>query len=173
MPDLLPTFSKAAAQLHIDVNGFYVPFKSIIASVQRFCTPAYFHHDDPVVDLTRSGSAMRLRYRGRNLALLTRHQMDAGYGALTAENFTITVEEPSGRSYGMTPNMVTRIRMDREEHENLGDILLLEYEDVRNGRDISGLFLRTSLNDTLRNVPTDKVKVTFAVGYPDFAGVLN
>ena len=136
-----------------------------------FCTPAFFHHEGQgVFDLSRTGSAFLFRYRGRNIALLTRHQLGEGLGAVRPEQFTVTLIEPAGVKVGLSPNAVTKVRMQNLEHSNLDDVLLLEYDNVRGTRNLRGLFLDLDLAHTLETVAPESVQAIFSVGYPTAHG---
>ncbi|MBB1251655.1 hypothetical protein [Rhizobium sp. G21] len=59
--------------------------------------------------------------------------------------------------------------MPNADHANLQDLLIVEYEDIRNGRDVRGMFLSMDLGVNLHSVPHDEVLAVFAIGYPTFA----
>lgn len=155
------------AKLSVPVNGVFVPLTEAIASIRRFCAPAFFHHHElPEFQLARAGTALLLRYRGRNLALCTRHQLGGGAAQTDPERFTVTLTEAGGARLGLGPDVVTRVRMDHPAHGNLEDVLVLEYRNERNGRDIRGLFLDLDVGRNLETIDHGSVKAMFAIGYP-------
>ena len=161
----------ARAKLSVPINGIFVPFKTVADAIRRFCTPAFFHHEDQAVfDLSRIGSAFLFRYRGRNFALLTRHQLGKDLSAVRPEQFTVTLIEPGGAKVGLSPNAVTKVQMENIEHSNLEDVLLLEYDNMREMRNLRGLFLDLDLAHTLETVAPASVKAIFSVGYPTAYG---
>jgi hypothetical protein len=111
--------------------------------------------------MSKVGSAFLVRYRGRNIALCTRHQLGQGLGATRPEQFTVTL---------ISPNVVSKVRMDHAEHSNLEDVLLLEYENTRGARNLRRLFLELDMARTLETVDPASVKAIFAVGYPTAFG---
>jgi hypothetical protein len=136
-----------------------VPFKTVADAIRRFCTPAFFHYEDQAVfDLSRIGSAFLFRYRGRNFALLTRHQLGKDLSAVRPEQFTVTLIEPGGAKVGLSPNAVTKVQVENIEHSNLEDVLLLEYDNMREMRNLRALFLNLDLAHTLEMVAPNGAK---------------
>lgn len=166
---LIDTPTLAKMKLSISVNGFYVPFKDIVRSIRRFCPPALFHYEDPVLDVSPSGSAFLFRYRGRNFGLCTRHQLGIGATAINPERFMITAEEADGRRVGLSPNRVSRVSFADPAHSNLADMFLAEFDDVRNGRNVRGLFLETELSRNFQTVQSVEIKLILSLGYPTAA----
>ena len=167
---VVASFFIARAKLSVPINGIFVPFKTVADAIRRFCTPAFFHHKDQAVfDLSRMGSAFLFRYRARNIALLTRHQLGRT-SAVRPEQFTVTLIEPGGAKVGLSPNAVTKVQMENIEHSNLEDVLLLEYDNIRGTRNLRGLFLDLDLAHTLETVAPASVKAIFSVGYPTAYG---
>ena len=161
----------ARAKVSVPVNGILVPIKTAVELIRRFCTPAFFYHEgQPVFDMSKAGSAFLVRYRGRNLALCTRHQLGRGLGATRPEQFTVTLFEPGGTKVGLSPNVVSHVHMEHAEHSNLEDLLLLEYENTRGTRNLRGMFLELDMAQTLETVDPASIKAIFAVGYPTAFG---
>lgn len=145
----------ARAKLSVPVNGILVPIKAAAESLRRFCTPAFFHHEgQSIFEMSKVGSAFLVRYRG----------------ATRPEQFTVTLIEPDGTRVGLSPNVVSKVRMEHAEHSNLEDVLLLEYENTRGARNLRRLFLELDLARTLETVDPASVKAIFAVGYPTAFG---
>src|SRR5690606_38477009 len=131
------------------------------------CAPAFFHNEgEPTFDLTTRGSAILLRFQGRNFAVLTHHQLGKGVHTLEAKDFTIGIDDRDGRKVGLTPVAVTRVSAESYAAKNLEDLQIFEYEDVWNGRDLTDRFLKLDLSHTLETVPSDASKGIFAIGFP-------
>ena len=164
---MLPTPLLARMKLSVPINGVFVALAQVAGALRRFCTPALFHHENQnVFDLSSAGSALLFRYRGRNLALCTYHQLGKGLNAVRPEQFMIMAD---GGKTGLAPNRVSRVRMEHPEHENLEDIFLAEYADDREGRDLRPFFLKLDLGMNLGGVQPESVQAIFAIGFPTFA----
>lgn len=163
---IIPSFIEARLRTAVAINGIDLSLKVVPTALRRFCTPAFFHYDDPVLDLSKYGSALRIRYRDRNLVLLTQHQLGHGPGRLRPEQFTVALIGSDGRKVGLSPNVVSRPRVETIPHRNLEDLLILGYEDTRNGRDLRSLFLNIDLETTLETVNPETIEASFAIGYP-------
>ena len=164
---MLEKFMRARAKLSVRVNSLWVGFKDLPVALHRFCVPAFFHNEDqPTYDLTNRGSSLLLRYKGCNFAVLTHHQLGRNEQTLQAKDFTIGVDDADGGKFGLTPNAITNLSIASEEHSNLADLQILQYEDFRNGRDLSRLFLSLDLQRTLEDVPASQVKGIFVLGFP-------
>jgi hypothetical protein len=171
---MVASFIIARAKLSAPINGVFVAFNSVASAIRRFCTPAFFHHgNESVFDMSKAGSALLFRYRGRNFALLSRHQLGHGLAEVRPEQFTVTLIEPNGTKIGLSPNTVSEVKFDEEEHTNLQDLLLLEYENTRGKRNLRGLFLDLDLAHTLETVPSASVQAIFSIGYPTAFGDIN
>jgi hypothetical protein len=167
----IATTTLTQLKLAVHVNGILIPFKSCAGALRRFCRPALFHADVEVFDIGPSGSSLFFRYRGRNFAICTRHQLTAG--AAKPEDFTLVVDEPDGKKIGLTPNAVTRVAFDHKDHQNLGDVFLAQYDDFRGDRELRVHFLQLDLSMGLGSVQPAEVRAVFAIGYPTFARDAN
>ncbi len=166
MRSSLPSPLIAAMKMSVPMNGVLVPFKRCIDNLQRFCRPVMFHNDDPIFDLSCSGSSLLFRHGGRNLLLCTRHQfMNQGRDP---QDLVLILDEPDGRKVALTPNEATRAIFSVPAQKNLEDISLAEFRSVRSGRNLDPQFLRLDLDTTadLQIVPPEKVVLIFAIGYP-------
>jgi hypothetical protein len=162
----IPSFLTAAMKLAVPMNGVLVPFNRSVENLQRFCRPVMFHNEDPIFDLSYSGSSLLFRHAGRNLMLCTRHQlMNQGRNS---NDVVLIVDEPDGRKVALTPNEASRVILQLREQANLEDIFLAEYASTRNGRNLQAQFFCLDLDSTadLRSVPPEKVVLIFAIGYP-------
>lgn len=162
----IPSFLTAAMKLSLPINGVFVPFKQSVTNLQRFCRPVMFHNQDPVFDLSCSGSSFLFRHRAHNLLLCTRHQL-VNQGR-DPQDVALIVDEMDGRKVALSPNGATRIIYHQPAQANLSDIFLAEYASERNGRNIDSQFLRFDLDavQDLRTVAADKIVLIFAIGYP-------
>lgn len=160
-------FTQARAQLSVPVNSIWIAFKELPATLQRFCAPAFFHNEgEPTFDISRRGSALLVRFKDRNFAVLTRHQLGHGADAKEAREFTIGLDNSDGRKIGLTPVAVTQVQIEEIEHKNLEDFQICQYEDQRKSRDLRSLFLKMDLEHTLESVAPSDVKGIFLIGYP-------
>lgn len=162
----VPSFLTAAMKTSVWMNGVLVPFNRSVTNLQRFCRPVMFHNDDPVFDLSCSGSSLLFRHAGRNLMLSTRHQlMNQGRDP---RDVVLIVDEPDGQKVALTPNEASRAIFELPEQVNLEDIFLAEYASDRNGRNLDQQFYRLDLDSIadLRVVRPEKVTLIFAIGYP-------
>lgn len=157
------TSFEARAKLAVPINGFLHSITDVPSAIRRFCTPAFFHHDNSDFDLSALGTAFLFRYRGRNFGVCTAHQLDK---SVNQEDFTVLVD---GGKKGISPNRISKVRMDNAHHANLEDLFIAEYDNIRDGRDVRGMFLSIDLGVNLQSVPQDQVLVAFAIGYPTFA----
>jgi hypothetical protein len=161
----MPNTLIEAMKLSVPTNGVHVPFKQCIDNLQRFCRPVMFHNDDPVFDLSCSGSSLLFRQGGRNLMLCTHHQL-VNLGR-DPQDVVLILDEPDGRKIALTPNEITRAIFPLPEQRNLEDIFLAEYHSARDGRNLEPQFLRLDLDTTadLQSVSPEKVVLVFAIGY--------
>lgn len=167
MESLIDKFMRARALLSVCINGLWIGYNSLPIAVRRFCAPAFFHNEgEPTFDLTTRGSAILLRFKGRNFAVLTHHQLGRGVHTLEAKDFTIGIDDPDGRRVGLTPVAVTRVSVESDAMKNLEDLQICEYEDVRNQRDLTDRFLRLDLAHTLETVSPNAIKGMFVIGFP-------
>jgi len=162
----LPSTLIATMKLSVPMNGVHVPFRRCIENLQRFCRPVMFHNDDPVFDLSCSGSSLLFRHRGRNLMLCTRHQL-VNLGR-SPQDVVLILDDPDGRKVALTPNETIRAIFPIPEQVNLEDIFLAEYHSTRNGRNLDPQFFTLDLEAMvdLQSVPPKKVVLVFAIGYP-------
>ncbi|MGX1693617.1 hypothetical protein [Brevundimonas naejangsanensis] len=164
---MIDKFIRARALLSVSINGLWIGYNNLPTAVRRFCAPAFFHNEgEPTFDLTTRGSAILLRFQGRNFAVLTHHQLGKGVHTLEAKDFTIGIDDRDGRKVGLTPVAVTRVSAESYAAKNLEDLQICEYEDVWNGRDLTDRFLKLDLSHTLETVPSDAIKGIFAIGFP-------
>lgn len=166
LPTSLPSSLIATMKLSVPMNGVLVPFKRCIDNLQRFCRPVMFHNDDPVFDLSCSGSSLLFRHRGRNLVLCTRHQLVSQ--GRDPKDIVLILDEPDGRKVALTPNEANRVIFPVPEQSNLEDIFIAEYHSGRNGRNLEPHFLSLDLSATvgMRSVPPEAIVLIFAIGYP-------
>jgi hypothetical protein len=162
----VPSFLRAAVKLSVWMNGLLVPFNRTLVNLQRFCRPVMFHNDDPIFDLSSSGSSLLFRHTGRNLMVCTRHQL-VNQGRDPADVLLI-IDEPDGSKVALTPDQASRAIVPLPELASLEDIVLAEYASERSGRNIKPQFLQLDLDSTadLRHVRPEEVLLIFAVGYP-------
>lgn len=171
---MIATSLIARAMLSIPINGILVRLQEIPESIRRFCTPAFFYNDGQrVFDISPVGSALLFRYRGCNLAICTRHQIGHALSAHSDEKFFVIFEELGGSKVGLSPIAVSRVHMEHAEHMNLEDILVFEYEDERDDRNLRGLFLELDITRTLDTVEPTSIKAIFAIGYPTAFSDMN
>jgi len=164
---LIDIFIRARAKLSVPVNSVWIGVKSLPEALHRFCAPAFFHNEGELTyDLSTRGSAILLRFRERSFAVLTHHQLGKGPHSLRAQDFTIGIDDADGKKIGLTPNAITRVKVAEQNQKNLEDLQICQYEDERNGRDLSRLFLTVDLEHTLETVPTPAVKAIFLIGFP-------
>jgi hypothetical protein len=150
----------------IEINGILVGFKDVPEAIQRFCVPALFYKaDQPEYDVFPSGSALLLRYRGRNFAICTLHQTKY----LEPRNFQVLFHEADGRRVGAKPDRSILLSAEKPDHANMGDIAILEYDDERNGRDLRQRFLRLDLAVTRDELAPEALLASFSIGYPTYA----
>lgn len=160
-------FMEARVKLSVPINGLWIGFNNIALALRRFVTPALFHHEgQEVFDLSSAGTAFLVRYRARNFGICTRHQLGTGTGAVSMEQFTVLAD---GGKLGLSPNRVSRVRMEASEHKNLEDLFVADYADERDGRDLRSLFLEIDLSVNLRKVSRGLLQASFALGFPTFA----
>lgn len=165
------SFTVARDKLSVPVNGIHVPIKTLADSIRRFCTPAFFHHENqPVYEMSKAGSAFLLRYRGRNLAICTGHQLGHGEHKVLPEQFAVVQEAPDGKKVGLSPTTVSQPKVEEPEYANLEDLILLEYENTRGPHDLRRLFLDLDIATPLKAVARNSIKTIFAIGYPTTAG---
>lgn len=153
-------------KLSVPMNGIFVPFKRCIDNLQRFCRPVMFHNDDPVFDLSCSGSSLLFRHGGRNLMLCTHHQL-VNQGR-DPKDIVLILDESDGRKVALTPNEANRVVFPAPTESNLEDIFIAEYHSARNGRNLESQFFSFDLGTTsdLRSVPPEAIVLIFAIGYP-------
>lgn len=164
---MIDIFTRVRARLSVPVNAILIAMNSLPATLQRFCAPAFFHNEgEPTFDLSKRGSAVLIRFRDTNFAVLTRHQLGKGAQAKEAREFTIGLDDPDGRKVGLTPVAVTQVTIEGHEQKNLEDLQICQYEDHRNGRNLRSLFLNVDLDHTLETVPPEAVQAIFTIGYP-------
>lgn len=166
MRSSLPITFHSMMKLRVRVNDIYVPFKSCVDNLQRFCRPVFFHNDNPIFELSCSGSSLLFRYRGRNLMLCTRHQL-VNQGR-DPDDIVLIFEENDGRKVALAPNEATRVIIPIPEQRNLEDIFIAEFHSARGDRNLEPQFLRLDLDTTadMRSVPQEKILLVFAIGYP-------
>lgn len=162
----IPSFLTAAMKLAIPMNGVLVPFNRSLENLQRFCRPVLFHNDDPMFDLSCSGSCLLFRHAGRNLMLSTHHQLTTQ--GRDPQEVVLIVDEPDGRKVALTPNEASRAVLKLPEQANLADIFLAEYASERNSRNLASQFFALNIDATrdLRSVSPEKVVLIFSIGYP-------
>jgi hypothetical protein len=162
----LPSTLVATMKLSVPMNGVIVPFNRCLDNLSRFCRPILFHNDDPVFDLSCSGSSLLFRHSGRNFMLCTRHQL-VNQGR-DPKDVVLIVDEENGRKVALSPNEASRIILHVPEQANLEDIFLFEYQSFRDGRSLEPQFFQLNLDTApdLRSVPRDKIALIFAIGYP-------
>jgi hypothetical protein len=134
MTHQVPSFLAAAMKLSVWMNGLLVPLNGSVTNLQRFCRPVMFHNDDPVFDLSCSGSSLLFRHARRNLMLCTRHQITNL--ERNPADIVLIVDDPDGRKSALTPNEISRATLGLPELANLEDLLLVEYASARNGRNL-------------------------------------
>jgi hypothetical protein len=122
--------------------------------------------DNPVFDVGPSGSSLFFRYRGHNFGVCTRHQFGTDIVATKPEEFVLIIDGQDGRKVGVTPNNVTRVTFEHEGHQNLSDIFIAGFDDMRGDRDLRAHFLQIDLSKTLSSVPAEQVRAIFAIGFP-------
>jgi len=162
----IPSFLTAAMKLSLPINGVFVPFKQSVTNLQRFCRPVMFHNQDPVFDLSCSGSSFLFRHRAQNLMLCTRHQLENQ--GRDPQDVVLIVDELDGCKVALSPNGATRVIYHAPAPANLSDIFLAEYTSERTGRNIDSQFLRFDLDAVadLRTVAAEAIVLIFAIGYP-------
>ncbi|WP_210165324.1 hypothetical protein [Beijerinckia mobilis] len=161
-------------KLSVTVNGILVPLKNVENAIARFCKPALFHNkNETTYDLSKSGSTFLLRYKRRNIALFTRHQLGNEQSLFKPEQSTITFTDIDGTVIGIGPIAASRVLMKHTEHSNLEDVVFLDYGNEHNKRNLRGLFLDIDSMSTLSTVNQDLIKVIFAIGYPTAYGMID
>lgn len=162
---LLPLFW-ARDRRSVAINGVWVAVEAVPAALQRFCAPCFFYNEgEPVYELSKLGSAFLMRYRNRNFALCSYHQVRDRDWA----DFHVLIREPDGRIIGVGPEGGAQAQLPLPEHENLADIVLFEYANERNERDLRGRFLQLDLTRVRDDVRAENVHRSFAIGYPTYA----
>ena len=153
------------------VNGLLIPLNRLAQSLQRFCVPAMFYSHDQSWEMTKKGTALLLRFGGRNYALFAKHQLEESKPALAVspKDFSILVTDPEGRRRAVTPDAAVSLNFDNPRHANLDDLILLEYSDHRLGGQFSRYFLDMDLEVTRDDVADAAVLASFAIGYPTCA----
>ncbi|MCP9630288.1 hypothetical protein NML43_24615 [Rhodopseudomonas palustris] len=162
----IPSFLVAAMKLSIQLNGIFIPFKQTVDNLQRFCRPLMLHNEDPLFDLSNSGSSLLFRLAGRNFILCTRHQLTNQHRA--PKDVVLIVDNSDGRKVALTPNETNFVQITLPEQINLSDIFIAEYASTRNGRDVQSQFLSFDINamSSLREIPPELIVIIFAIGYP-------
>ena len=156
----------------VPVNGAMIALPNLHETLRPFCVPALFRRaGGGALDLSCHGSALLARHRGRNIALLTRHQLLEGDAlqSVAPGDFTIVVAEEGGRALGITPNGRSFVKINDPGQAKFQDLLLLEYDDRRGDRDMRQHFLEIDGYLSPHDVKPSQVKTTFALGYPSFA----
>ncbi|NTI49022.1 hypothetical protein G6L94_11915 [Agrobacterium rhizogenes] len=153
-------------RLSASVNGLLTPFRSVPTTLQRFCLPLFFHHDDDVYDLGYSGSSLLFRQKGHNFQLSTKHQLRSGKEIRNPGETCILVEREKGH-VALSPNGASRVRVGGDDLLPQ-DILLLEYDSMRGEHDLQPRFLQLDLDETraFSEVPADSIRLVFSIGYP-------
>lgn len=162
----VPSFMTARNMLSPLINGVAVRFDQVPESIRRFCAPAFFYNENSNIEMSRSGSALQFRYRGRNIAIYCRHQLGSGDNKFRPDRFIVTAVDPTGKKLGITPNKVSTPRVSNPEHANLEDVVLLEYDSVRDDRDLRKYFLSLNIGNNLENIDKRSIYAIFAIGYP-------
>lgn len=68
-------FTESHAILSIAVNGLLLKAPDVPGSLLRFVRPLAFYNEGHSNELSFSGTSLRVRVRGRNLLLSSRHQL--------------------------------------------------------------------------------------------------
>lgn len=156
----------------VEVNGLWVPFHRLPETVRRFCVPALFLEDDPTFELTKSGSALLLHYRGRYFAICTKHQFGHANHSLGQKDpgrFSILLRGENGRFSALTPRMSGDVKVDNDDYAALNDLLILEFEVEQFGIARKNQFLRIDLSLTHDELIEQRAVASFAIGFPTYA----
>lgn len=94
-------------QLAVDVNGLVIPGQSIESALARHAVLLVAYNDDPTYPVTLIGSAAAVRFRGRELLLVTQHQLknvDESRVAMLASSGGQLVTSEGYRAYRPDPD---------------------------------------------------------------------
>ena len=133
----------------------------------RFCRPVLLYNHDVQCDLTLRGSSLLFRHKSRYFVICTSHQFGVGSEARAPEDMVIAIMNENNDVIGLTGSEVTRIRIKDLAHENAEDMLLMEYDTVKSGRDLTPLFFNIDLENigTLNTVPPENIDAIFTIGF--------
>lgn len=154
-----------------DVNGVPTDMRKVPDTLARFCRPLLFHHNDPHFDMGYSGSSLLFRYRDRNFQLACEHQLRVRNQPDLDPATSFLVFRRDGKPVGLSPIEVSRPRFGVDDDKTVDDLLLLSFDDVRDGHALTPHFWQLDLDHiaTLSDVPPQDVKLIFATGYPTSA----
>ena len=176
---LLSSFELAKVKTSIAMGKLYVPMNLAANVLAKFCRPVLFYNEGSDFDLTLRGSSFLFRHRGRNFLVCTSHQLGNGKDVRSPSEMVIAVAEPDDKMIALTANGSSRAVLKNALHSNAEDILIMEFERNRSGRDLNPLFFDLDVETvgTLDNVPTQDVHAIFAIGYQssstDYEPVFN
>jgi len=162
-------FTESHAILSIAVNGLLLKAPDVPGSLLRFVRPLAFYNEGHSNELSFSGTSLRVRVRGRNLLLSSRHQLtNAGR---RPEDIVIVLDVEDSRRVAVNPNEVSQAVLDAASdpgHSDLADMLLAEYAPRSTGRDLRPHFLDLDLLSIpdLRQTPAASLDVIFTLGFP-------
>lgn len=123
---LTPTWAIAQAKMSVEINGTYVPFKSVPDALPRFVRPALFSTGHEVWELQFFGSSFLGKYRDWHFGLATAHQTNTGKGAPEASKFVVVVEA-DGKRLAIPPSDLHVPRIEGDENQSLTDLIFFDY----------------------------------------------
>lgn len=163
------SITEARAILSIAVNGLLLSPPAVPDSLLRFIRPLAFFNEGQSHELSFSGTSLRVRVRGRNLLLSSRHQLtNAGRAP---EDIVIILDVEGGQRVAVNPNEVSQAVLDPAsdpDYADVADILLAEYATRSTMRDLGRHFLDLDLLSVpdLRQVPASSIEAIFTLGFP-------
>lgn len=155
--------------MSVQVNGAYIPFKSVPDSMQRFVRPALFYTGDKGFELQVVGTAFMATYRGWDFALSTAHQVNTEQGGPGAEKFVVVIER-DGKRLAVSPSSVHFPRVEEEKLKSLSDVVFFDYSRVTKVNKPKHLNLANTYWSDSLEVATD---YSFVIGYPSSSHVIE
>lgn len=166
----IASFIYARLKLSIMINGISVSMENCVDALERFCKPLMFLNDDNDNPVSIFGSSLLFFHGGRNIILLTKHQLDNSRRQPQEVSLIIDAPRFVGDSSGKIAFLPdSAVFLPKQPNsENYRDIVLVEFPQKCDRYDVTPYFLNLNLEETanLSMVDEDKIITIFAVGYP-------
>ncbi len=164
---LLSSFELAKIKTSVAMGRLFVPLNLSANALARFCRPVLLYNEGSNFDLTLRGSSFLFRHKGRNYLICTSHQLGKGADVRLPSEMVIAVAEPDDKMVALTANGATRVIIEDKAHINAEDILIMEFDANRHGRDLNPLFFDLDIETvrTLDSVPSQDIDAIFTIGF--------